>query len=57
MAHAPALERLGAHLTGESSLLVTTPADSRRHSVLAGAALHATRRSAASPPNASRCPS
>ncbi|WP_372666169.1 hypothetical protein [Amycolatopsis kentuckyensis] len=42
-----ALERLGAHLTGQSSLLVTTPADSRRHSVLAGAALHATRLAAA----------
>lgn len=38
---------LGADLTGQSALLVTTPADSRRHHVLAGAALHATRLAAA----------
>ncbi|MGW5718582.1 hypothetical protein ACWEVP_20600 [Amycolatopsis sp. NPDC003865] len=43
----PALERLGADLAGRSSLLVLTPADSRRHHVLAGAALHATRLAAA----------
>lgn len=40
---APTLRRLGADLAGQSSLLVTTPADTRRHQVLAGAALHATR--------------
>ncbi|WP_439381053.1 hypothetical protein [Amycolatopsis lexingtonensis] len=42
-----ALKRLGADLTGRSSLLVTTPGDSRRHHVLAGAALHTTRLAAA----------
>ncbi len=40
---APTLKELGADLTGQSSLLITTPGDSRRHHVLAGAALHATR--------------
>ncbi len=44
---ASTLKRLGADLTGQSSLLVTTPADTRRHHVLAGAALHATRLAAA----------
>ncbi|MEV6626408.1 hypothetical protein AB0M83_16425 [Amycolatopsis sp. NPDC051106] len=42
------LEHLGADVTGHSSLLITTPDDSRRHHVLAGAALHATRLGAAS---------
>lgn len=46
-AWASTLKRLGADLTGQSSLLVTTPGDSRRHHVLAGAALHATRLAAA----------
>ncbi|MEU4524659.1 hypothetical protein AB0F52_38815 [Amycolatopsis sp. NPDC024027] len=44
---APTLKELGADLTGQSSLLITTPGDSRRHRVLAGAALHATRLAAA----------
>ncbi|GLY38182.1 hypothetical protein Amsp01_042060 [Amycolatopsis sp. NBRC 101858] len=44
---AAAVKRLGADLTGQSSLLVTTPGDSRRHHVLAGAALHSTRLAAA----------
>ncbi|WP_206797071.1 hypothetical protein [Amycolatopsis sp. MtRt-6] len=44
---APTLNQLGADLTGQSSLLITTPGDSRRHHVLAGAALHATRLAAA----------
>ncbi|GAB3147566.1 hypothetical protein GCM10027258_41160 [Amycolatopsis stemonae] len=44
---APALKRLGADLAGQSSLLVTTPGDSRREHVLAGAALHGTRLAAA----------
>ncbi|MGK3206795.1 hypothetical protein [Amycolatopsis sp. MEPSY49] len=39
----PALRQLGADVTGQSALLVTTPGDSRRHQVLAGAALHGTR--------------
>ncbi|MEU5266741.1 hypothetical protein [Amycolatopsis sp. NPDC021455] len=43
----PALEQLGADVTGQSALLVTTPGDSRRHHVLAGAALHGTRLAAA----------
>ena len=43
---APTLKQLGADLTGQSSLLITTPGD-RRHHVLAGAALHATRLAAA----------
>ncbi|EOD70257.1 hypothetical protein [Amycolatopsis vancoresmycina] len=43
----PALEQLGADVTGQSALLVTTPDDSRRHHVLAGAALHGTRLAAA----------
>ncbi|QKV80531.1 hypothetical protein [Amycolatopsis sp. Hca4] len=43
----PALEQLGADVTGRSALLVTTQADSRRHHVLAGAALHGTRLAAA----------
>jgi hypothetical protein len=42
------LEHLGADVTGHSSVLITTPEDSRRHRVLAGAALHATRLAAAS---------
>ncbi|HET6705347.1 hypothetical protein [Amycolatopsis sp.] len=44
---APTLKQLGADLTGQSALLITTPGDSRRHHVLAGAALHATRLAAA----------
>ncbi|WP_370961634.1 hypothetical protein [Amycolatopsis sp. cg9] len=44
---ASTLKRLGADLTGRSALLVTTPGDTRRHHVLAGAALHATRLAAA----------
>jgi len=40
---APTLNQLGADVTGHSSLLITTPGDSRRHHVLAGAALHSTR--------------
>ncbi|RSD11658.1 hypothetical protein [Amycolatopsis eburnea] len=43
----PALDQLGADVTGQSALLVTTPGDSRRHHVLAGAALHGTRLAAA----------
>lgn len=43
----PALERLGADLTGRSALLVTTSRDSRRDHVRAGAALHSTRLAAA----------
>jgi hypothetical protein len=43
----PTLKRLGADLAGQSPLLITTPGDSRRHHVLAGAALHATRLAAA----------
>ncbi|MEU7788895.1 hypothetical protein [Amycolatopsis sp. NPDC049159] len=43
----PTLEGLGADLAGRSALLVTTPGHSRRHHVLAGAALHATRLAAA----------
>ena len=43
----PTLKRLGADLTGQSTLLITTPDDTRRHHVLAGAALHATRLAAA----------
>ncbi|MEU5266789.1 hypothetical protein [Amycolatopsis sp. NPDC021455] len=43
----PALRQLGADVTGQSALLVTTPGDSRRHHVLAGAALHGTRLAAA----------
>ena len=43
----PALRQLGAGVTGQSALLVTTPGDSRRHHVLAGAALHSTRLAAA----------
>jgi len=43
----PALGQLGADVTGQSALLVTTPGDSRRHHVLAGAALHGTRLAAA----------
>ncbi|WP_290059516.1 hypothetical protein [Amycolatopsis solani] len=46
-AWASTLKRLGADLAGRSSLLVTTPGDTRRHHVLAGAALHATRLAAA----------
>ncbi|MEV4143795.1 hypothetical protein AB0J40_09015 [Amycolatopsis sp. NPDC049691] len=46
-AWAPTLEQLGADLTGQSALLITTPGDRRRHHVLAGAALHATRLAAA----------
>ncbi|MFG1643578.1 hypothetical protein ACGFMK_25060 [Amycolatopsis sp. NPDC049252] len=41
------LRRLGADVTGHSSLLITTPGDSRRHHLLAGAALHSTRLAAA----------
>ncbi|WP_410645059.1 hypothetical protein [Amycolatopsis sp. lyj-346] len=37
------LKQLGADVTGHSSLLITTPGDSRRHHALAGAALHSTR--------------
>jgi hypothetical protein len=44
---APTLKQLGADLTGQSPLLITTPGDLRRHHVLAGAALHATRLAAA----------
>jgi len=44
---APTLAHLGADVTGQSSLLITTPGDSRRHHVLAGAALHSTRLAAA----------
>ncbi|WIY00427.1 hypothetical protein QRX60_41270 [Amycolatopsis mongoliensis] len=44
---APTLKQLGADLTGQSPLLITTPGDSRRHHVLAGAALHTTRLAAA----------
>ncbi|MEV6874615.1 hypothetical protein [Amycolatopsis sp. NPDC051128] len=44
---APLLKQLGADLAGQSSLLITTADDSRRHHVLAGAALHATRLAAA----------
>ncbi|WIV53921.1 hypothetical protein [Amycolatopsis nalaikhensis] len=40
---APTLKQFGADVTGHSSLLVTTPGDSRRHHVLAGAALHSAR--------------
>jgi hypothetical protein len=43
----PTLKELGADLTGQSSLLITTPGDDRRHHVLAGAALHAARLAAA----------
>jgi len=43
----PALRGLGAELTGQSPLLVLTPQDTRRHHVLAGAALHGTRLAAA----------
>ncbi len=43
-----ALGNLGADVAGHSSLLITTPDDSRRHHVLAGAALHSTRIGAAS---------
>ncbi|WP_410622880.1 hypothetical protein [Amycolatopsis sp. cmx-8-4] len=50
----PALKRLGGDVTGHSSLLITTPGDSRRHHVLAGAALHSTRLAAASRGFASR---
>ena len=39
----PTLKHLGADLTGQSSLLITTSGDTRRHHVLAGAALHSTR--------------
>jgi hypothetical protein len=40
---APVLSHLGADVAGHSSVLITTPGDSRRHHVLAGAALHSTR--------------
>jgi len=43
----PALRGLGADLTGQSALLILTPEDTRRHHVLAGAALHGIRLSAA----------
>lgn len=43
----PVLRQLGADVIGQSALLVTTPGDSRRHHVLAGAALHGTRLAAA----------
>jgi hypothetical protein len=43
----PTLKQFGADVTGHSSLLITTPGDSRRHHVLAGAALHSTRLSTA----------
>ncbi|MEQ0557993.1 hypothetical protein ABJI51_02835 [Amycolatopsis sp. NEAU-NG30] len=48
------LAQLGADLTGRSALLVTTTGDSRRHHVLAGAALHTTRLAAATRGFASR---
>lgn len=44
---AATLMHLGADVTGHSSLLITTPGDSRRHHLLAGAALHSTRLAAA----------
>ncbi|KDN21537.1 hypothetical protein [Amycolatopsis rifamycinica] len=44
---APALAHLGADVTGQSSVLITTPGDSRSHHVLAGAALHSARLAAA----------
>jgi hypothetical protein len=44
---APILSHLGTDVTGHSSVLITTPGDSRRHHVLAGAALHSTRLAAA----------
>ncbi|WP_086851611.1 hypothetical protein [Amycolatopsis kentuckyensis] len=44
---APTLAHLGADIAGHSSVLITTPGDSRRHHVLAGAALHSTRLAAA----------
>lgn len=44
---APTLRHLGADLTGHSSLLITTPGDSRSSHLLAGAALHSTRLAAA----------
>ncbi|MGW5746456.1 hypothetical protein [Amycolatopsis sp. NPDC003861] len=43
----PVLEQLGADVTGQSALLITTSGDSRRHHVLAGAAQHGTRLAAA----------
>jgi predicted DNA-binding ribbon-helix-helix protein len=46
-AWAPTLKQLGADVTGQSALLITTTEDSRRHRVLAGAAAHSTRLSAA----------
>ncbi|RSM38125.1 hypothetical protein DMA12_34150 [Amycolatopsis balhimycina DSM 5908] len=44
---APILSHLGTDVTGQSSLLITTPGDRRSHHVLAGAALHSTRLAAA----------
>jgi len=43
----PTLKQLGADPTGQSALLVTTTGDTRREHVLAGAALHGARLSAA----------
>src|SRR5436305_2059676 len=43
----PALKQFGADPTGQSALLVTTTGDTRREHVLAGAALHGVRLSAA----------